>query len=174
MGFVTAEHRALLGKPGIRQTAANPVSRESLRRLAQAAMELDPVHWDDEIAAKTRYGQVVAAPLFPLHAFTRAPGTPDPLDKLATDPDWDGSDGGGVRGLPPLDLPLRRILNGGTRARFCRLARIGDVISTQSRYVQIEDREGRSGPMVVVSIETDYRNQDDELLMRVRSTFIWR
>jgi acyl dehydratase len=174
MGFVTAEHRALLGKPGIRQTAANPVSRESLRRLTQGAMELDPMLWDDEIAAGTRYGRVVAAPLFPLHAFTRAAGTPDPLDKLAADPDWDGSDGGGIRGLAPLDLPLRRILNGGTRARFFRLARIGDAISTQSRYVQIEDREGRSGPMVVVSIETDYRNQDDELLMRVRSTFIWR
>lgn len=174
MVYLTDEHRRLLGKPGPRQIAAQPVSDDALRRFVQGVMEPDPVHWDEQAARQSRYGTVVAPPLFPLHASRRPAGGPDPLDRLADDPDWDGAGGGGAGGLPPLDLPLDRILNGGTEAEFFRLARIGDVISMQSRYARMEEREGRSGPMVLVTVETEYRNQDDELLMRVRTTMIRR
>jgi acyl dehydratase len=174
MGYVTERHRTLIGQPGPRQTAATPVSEDMLRRFVQAVMESDPMHWDPAGARERGHDRVVAPPLFPLHASRRAPGTPDPLDRLAEDPDWDGAGGGGMGGLAALDLPLKRILNGGTEAEFFQLARIGDIVSSQSRYVQIEDREGRSGPMVIATVETEYTNQDDALLMRVRTTIINR
>ena len=79
-----------------------------------------------------------------------------------------------VGGLPPIDVPLKRILNGGTEAEFFRLAKLGDVVSAQSRYTDISEREGRSGPMVLLKVETTYTNQDDETLLVSTMTVIIR
>jgi acyl dehydratase len=174
MGYVTDEHRALIEKRGPRQVAAAPVSEDGLRRFVQAVMETNPVHWASEVAQQEGFESVVATPLYPTHASRRPSGSPDPLDRLREDPEWDGAGGGSIGGLPALEFPLDRILNGGTEAEFFKLASVGDVISAQSRYVRIEDREGRSGPMVVATIETEYRDQHEALLVRVRNTLIRR
>jgi hypothetical protein len=175
MPFVTDAMRALIGVPGPRFGAAEPLGIDELRRFVQAVMEPDPVHWNAEAARASRYGTLVAPPLYVLHAARRAPGTPDPLDRLAAEPDWDGLDvGAGFGGLPALEIPLTRVLNGGTEAELFQLPRVGEVIEAQSSYVDIVDREGRSGPMVLATIETIYRNQDAAMLARVRNTVIMR
>lgn len=175
MGFVTPEIRALVDQAGPRFQALWPLGEEELRRFVQAVMEPDPVHWDRSAAQASRYGDLVAPPLYVIHATRRAPGTPDPLDRLHEDPDWDGLDvGAGFGGLPPVDVPLTRVLNGGTEAEFFRLPRLGDVISAQSRYLDIFDREGRTGPMVLAKIETLYTDQHEERIARVINTVIMR
>jgi acyl dehydratase len=174
MGYVTDYHQSLIGVVGPVRTAPAPVSADSIRRFVQAAMIDDPVHWDEEAAVAAGYPAIVAPPLYPLNALRRGNGEPDPLDALADNPDWDGAGESTPQGLPPLKLPLHRMLNGGVSAEFFRLARIGDVISSQARYAEIADRAGRSGDFVTVTIETQYRNQRDELLARTRSTIILR
>jgi len=175
IAFVTDEIRALIDVPGPRFAAPGPLGADELRRFVQAVMEPDPVHWDAEAARASRYGGLVAPPLYVLHAARRAPGTPDPLDRLEAEPDWDGLDvGAGFGGLPPLEIPLTRVLNGGTEAELFRLPQLGEVIEAQSRYVDIVDREGRSGPMVLATIETEYRTRDGAILARVRNTVIMR
>jgi acyl dehydratase len=171
--LVTEEHRKLIGVAGPTLTGA-PLSADELRRFVHASMEEDAIHWDEASAAARGYDTLVAPPLYPLHAIRRAPGPPDPLDRFRDDPDWDGASGRGFGGLPPVELPLGRTLNGGTEAKFFALARVGDAISSQSRYVSIEEREGRSGPMVVIVAETEYTNQDGVLLLRVRNTILRR
>jgi hypothetical protein len=175
IAFVTDEIRALIGVPGPRFAAPGPLGVDELRRFVQAVMEGDPVHWDAETARASRYGGLVAPPLYVLHATRRVSGTPDPLDRLATNPDWDGLDVGvGFGGLPALEIPLTRVLNGGTEAELFQLPRVGEVIEAQASYIDIVDREGRSGPMVLATIETLYRNQDGARLARVRNTVIMR
>jgi acyl dehydratase len=136
-------------------------------------MEGNPVHWDEAVAAASKYGELVAPPLWPTNAFVRAPGDPDPFDVLAENPDWDGSPKNST-GLPALPLPLKRILNGGTEAQFYKLAAVGDVISAQSRYADITEREGRSGPMVIVKMQTTFRNQDGDVLAVITNSLIRR
>src|SRR5690242_14880048 len=106
MTFVTDEIRALIGVPGPRFEAPAPLGADELRRFVQAVLEPDPVHWDEAAARASRYGAIVAPPLYVIHAARRAPGSPDPLGRLATEPDWDALDvGAGFGGLPPIPVP---------------------------------------------------------------------
>jgi acyl dehydratase len=173
VSVLTDEVRALVGVEGPPRLAPEPVGADALRRFVQAAMETDPIHWDEHAARERGFDGVVAPPLYPLHAFPRASGSPDPLDVLAGDADWDGIELV-EDGLPPIDVPLSRLLNGGVAAEVFGLARLGDRLSARSRYAEVSERAGSSGPMVFVVVETDYRRQDGALLLRTRTTMIAR
>ena len=175
MTVITDEMRALIGVESEPRTAALPVSEEMLRRFVHGVMEPDPVHWDHEAAAASKYGEVVAPPLFPMNSMRRAPGGPDPFDAFRDDPENDGTLGGSKNGLPRMELPLKRLLNGGTEAEFFQLAKIGDVITARSKYVDISERQSRDGsPMVIVRVQTTYTNQADEVLTVTTSSLIYR
>jgi acyl dehydratase len=173
--YLTPEVKALIGIEGEPQVCWEPVERGEIRRFAQAVMDDDPIFWNDVYTKNTRYGCVVAPPLFPLFAHRRPPGTPDSLAEAATDPDFDGSAGLLTTGLPPVPLPqLPRLLNGGNEVEFSQLPRLGDRITARSKYLDIYEKSGRSGTMVFIVIETRYTNQRDELLMVSRVTLIRR
>jgi len=168
--YITPEIRGLIGRKGPVRPAAEPLSHDQLRRFNQAAMEPEIPSPADAPPEKPE----TAPPLWPLHAFVRGDDEPDPFDVLRQDPELDGTYGAGETGLPPVDLPLARILNGGVSAEFFAQAEVGDVVHAQSEYTDIAEREGRSGPMVIVAITTTYTNQHGRLLCRVTNSFIRR
>lgn len=173
--YLTPEVKALIGMEGEPQTCWQPVERSEVRRFAQAVMDDDPIFWDDAYVKQTKYGSVVAPPLFPLFAHRRPPGTPDLLAEAATDPDFDGSAGLLATGLPPVPLPkLPRLLNGGNEVELYQLPTLGDRITARAKYLDIYEKTGRSGTMVFIVIETRYLNQHDDLLMVSRLTLIRR
>ncbi|MEQ8195007.1 MAG: MaoC family dehydratase N-terminal domain-containing protein, partial [Rhodospirillales bacterium] len=92
----------------------------------------------------------------------------------AANPDFDGIVGATVQGLPPLPLEGFALLNAGTDVEFYRYAEHGDRITAKNRYDGIVEKESRSGPMLLVFIETEYRNDKGELLMKVKKTHIRR
>jgi hypothetical protein len=168
--YLTPEIRSLIGRKGPVLRAAEPLSHDQLRRFNQAAMEPEIPSPPDAMRA----GDETAPPLWPLHAFVRGADEPDPFGVLGQDPELDGTHGAGETGLPPVDVPLARILNGGVSAEFFAQAEVGDVIHAQSEYTDIAERAGRSGPMVIVAITTAYANQHGRLLCRVTNSFIRR
>jgi hypothetical protein len=177
--YITPEIRGLIGRKGPVRPAAEPLSRDQLRRFNQAAMEPQIPTPADAPPEKPEMPETAetaetAPPLWPLHAFVRGEGEPDPFDLLRQDPELDGTYGAGETGLPPVDLPLARILNGGVSAEFFAQAEVGDVVHAQSEYTDIAERQGRSGPMVIVAITTTYSNQHGRLLCRVTNSFIRR
>ncbi len=173
--YITPEIKGLIGREGEPQISGEPVERSEVRRFAQAVMDDDPIFWNDTYAKNTRYGAVVAPPLFPLFAHRRSPGSPDPLATAATDPDFDGFVGLLTTGLPPVPLPmLPRLLNGGNEVEFYQLPKLGDRIMARAKYLDIYEKTGRSGTMVFIVVETRYTNQHDELLMISRLTLIRR
>ncbi|ALV40018.1 hypothetical protein AU252_01580 [Pseudarthrobacter sulfonivorans] len=175
MSIVDDEVLAMVGVKGSLRVAPLPLDASTLRRFVHGVMEGNPVHWDEASAQASRYGQVVAPPLWPSHAFVRPSGAhADPLEQLNVDADWDGAAGELFGQLPPVPISLGRLLNGGTSAEFYQLPTIGDVISAQSEYVEIVEREGRTGPMVIVRVLTVYKNQHDHLLSHVTNSLIYR
>jgi len=172
-GVLDEQTRSLVGVSGSRRWMEHPVELGEIRRFVQAAMEIDPIHFDEGAARAAGYDGIVAPPLFPLHAFRRAMGSPDPFDEGCKDPGWDGIDMV-EDDLPPVELPLERLLNGGVAAQVFSYARAGDVIGARSRYAEIRERPGRTGPMVFVVVETDYVNQDSAPLLVTRTTMIAR
>jgi N-terminal half of MaoC dehydratase len=169
--YITPEIRDLIGRKGPVRTSGLPLCFDRLRRFNHAAMEPDIPSPPYEQPYRRNE---VAPPLWPLHAFVRLPDEVDPLDVLADDPELDGLFGAGETGLPPIDLPLTRILNGGISAEFFSQAELGDIVEAQSEYVDITEREGRSGPMVIVGIRTTYNTSKGRLLCRVTNHLIRR
>ncbi len=170
---ITEAVRSLIGAQSDQQEATEPVERGAVRRFVQAILDDDPAYRDEQYAQGTKFGGVVAPPLFPTHMFRRRPDAPDPLDVLRDNPDWDGV-GGTDALLPPVPVPLGRILNGGVEAEFHQLAKVGDRVFAKSRYVDIYEKEGKAGKMVFTVVETSYTNQDGALLAVVRNTIIRR
>lgn len=174
MALLTEALKSYIGVQTEIQRSTESVERGAVRRHAQAVMDEDPIFWED-CPNNARFGGPVAPPLYPTHMFRRAFGATDPLQVRAQDPDFDGVDSGVSGGLPDLE-PIKHLalLNGGSEMEFFRYARHGETVSMRSRYADIVERDSSKGPMILVTIETEYRNGDDELLLKTRRTLIRR
>lgn len=170
--YITDKVKAIIGAQTDWVESTHPVERSEVRRFHHATMDHAPRYWDEEWAAQSRYGGLVAPPGFPVHAFRRPAHEPDPLDEMNR-PDFDGLSRS-FSGLPAVDVALPRDLNGGYEYELFRYARVGEKVLRQARYKDIVQRDGRSGPMVFVIIEETYVNELGEKLLKVTNTQIMR
>ena len=70
---------------------------------------------------------------------------------------------------------LKRILNAGNEIEVYKYPVLGDHIYSQAKYSQIQGRITKDGtPMLVVTVQTTYTNQNDEMLCVLRSSSIRR
>jgi hypothetical protein len=65
-------------------------------------------------------------------------------------------------------------LNGGNRFEYFAPVMIGDQITAKGRIVDVYDKAGSSGNLLFIIFETDYTNQNGELVARLRGTMIRR
>jgi acyl dehydratase len=173
VNYITDDVKALIGARNGPVLATHPVEASEVRRFFQAIMDPSQRYWDEAWAKTSRYGGPVAPPAFPPFAFRRAPAEPDPLDRMSSDPDFDGLPRG-YRGLPPVPVPLPRLLNGGYEYEFYRYARVGERIYRSSTYLDIYQREGRSGPMVFVITAQMFTTDNNVPLVTATTTTILR
>jgi len=76
--------------------------------------------------------------------------------------------------LPPVKLPLKRMLNGGYEYEFFRYAKVGERIYRGSTYLDIYQRDGKSGPMVFIVAADTYTTDNAVPLIVATTTSIWR
>jgi acyl dehydratase len=172
--YITDEVKQLIGRETDWVEACDPVEQGAIRRFHQAVMDDDPIFWKQAEAAGTRYGGVVAPPLFPLHAFRRPSGAPDPLNRVSGDPDFDGVTRDFGLGLPPVPIALPRLLNGGNQVEVHALAHPGDRIRAKSKYVDIYQKDGKSGVLIFILVETIYADHKGNTLLKALQTHILR
>lgn len=131
-----------------------PVSESDIRKWAIAVYwpETPPrLYWDAEYAVTTRWGGVIA---------------PQEFNPFAWPPERPG--GGRSPGPVPGQKPKKgeNILNGGQTDTFHAPIRPGDVIETRSRLHHWEERQGRHGLTIFEYNETEWHNQNGELVKR--------
>lgn len=168
--------RALLGLWSDWHHAAFPLDRTLIRRFYQAVGDVNPAYWDEQAAAESRYGGVVAPPLMPsgaglgvAHAgFEMPDGVLDPLEGQGANESFSGiaRHEADLTLLPRLDLPgVRGGVIGSFEHRLHQLPKLGDRLKRRERYVAFEESEGERGPRLAVTSESEYRNDRDELLL---------
>ncbi|MBA4489590.1 MaoC family dehydratase N-terminal domain-containing protein [Paracoccus sp. S1E-3] len=171
MSLMTEELKSYIGRETGRSAAVDTVETGAVRRYAQAIMDPDPAYMDNE---NVRFGGAAAPPLYPAFMFRLPFGSPDYLTERGEDPDFDGLVTAVSSGLPELPLPGFALLNGGAEIELFRYARHGEKVFQKSRYADIRERESKSGPMLLVLVETVYETEAGEPLMRVVKTLLRR
>ena len=151
--LITDEIQAWVGREATPWTIE--VTALDVKRFAVASDDPNPLYYDEAIAKQSRYGSLIAPPLFYMAPLT------DPVPESEMRPD--GMPYEGRYPIPPTPLP--RLMDGGTEIEFFVPVRIGDRLTARSKITDIYQKEGRSGPLIFVVRETTYTNQNDELVV---------
>ena len=165
--LITDEARAMIGTE-TEAVTGYPVTEHEIRRYAYAADDHNPLWSDPEYAGSTEHGGIIAPPLFynipfatdyPLSAL-RPDGLPKPDKRSA------------LALVPP--LKATRQMAGETELEFFQPIRPGDVLSYKSRLADLYERDGRSGRLAFIVLETTCRNQRGEVVAKEKFTLIQR
>ena len=160
--LVTDEIRSWIGRETPPWTLE--VSRLDIKRFAVATDDLNPLYTDEERARQSRYGGLIAPPLFYMAPLT------DPVPESALRAD--GLPYEGKFPIPPTPLP--RLMDGGTEIEFFVPIRAGDTLTGRCKITDIYQKDGRSGPLIFVARETTYTNQKGEVVLIEKGTAILR
>ncbi len=124
------------------------IEKGMIKRFVQAVDDPNPLWQDEEYAKKTKYGGIIAPPLFVVVLG---------FDEFEKD-------------MASL-IPAR--LHGGTEFEYFKPVRPGDVITVSRKVADIREREGKKlGKMAFVTFEMTYKNQHGELVAKCRQITI--
>ncbi len=149
-----------------------PVSTSDIRKWAIAVYwpERPPsLFWDEEYAKATRWGGIVAPQDFNPFAW--------PVERMrASDEARPGDVNRGARGSVDAGGASTsrrpRVMNGGQTDTYGVPIRPGDVITSRSRLRDWEERTTRLGQTLFSFSETEWHNQEGDLVKRRVSTSI--
>jgi acyl dehydratase len=150
---ITEEMSAAVGVDG--PESISEVTTTGIRMFARAVGYSDPIFYDGDEAKQRGYRDLVAPPGY-----------------LGT-PRYRPADGGQAPpGAGGLNIPYKRILNGGTRYEYFEPLVAGDVITSRTSISELREREGSIGPMLIIYRETTYTNQDGAVVAKMHGNTI--
>lgn len=153
--IVPPEVEALRGKE-FTWKASEEVGKSNIRLFALSINHMDPLFFDQDTAGKSKYGGIVAPPTFICETWQYRSMD---VDTAGYPSDW-------------LEIPVGRVVRAGNEYEFFEPLRPEDVLSVRMRVSDIIGREGKSGPMIFVTFEYEYKNQDGKLLAKHRETMV--
>ena len=140
--------KSLIGRES--EAAVHEVEKSAIRRFADALGDPNPIYQDESAARAAGHATIVAPPTFPV-ALTA-----------------------NERFRHSLDLGTRSILHGEQGFEYARPLVAGERVTVVSRVADVQERPGASGPMDVLVIEDEGRDERGEWVFRSRATFILR
>jgi acyl dehydratase len=133
-------------------TTTFPVDRSKVREFALSLDDHDPVYQDAEAARTAGFGAI-----------------PAPATFVVSSAHWRTDDDM----IAALGLDLRRVLHGECRWEYFEPVLVGDELTETRRVSDVTQREGkRGGTMTMITIETDFTNQRDQLVVRQTDVLI--
>ena len=126
------------------------VCKEKIKEYARAIKNEDPHYVDDEFAARSKYGGIIAPPTFAV-IYSGQLAMPFFMD-------------------PELKLDFAMLVHGEQEFQFHEIVRPGDVITTEGNISNIENKE----KVDVVTLDAYSRNQEGRLVCKAIYTFVIR
>ena len=133
------------------------VEKGMIKRFAIAIGDPNPVYYDEEFARTTSYGGIVAPPTFMFEWNHHRHNVLPPEERRTV--------------FSSLEHQPRS-LRGINEYEVVRPVRPGDTIKTKARITEAYEKQGRSGQLVFMVVETDFFNQKEELLGKSKDTYI--
>ena len=149
---ITDEMRAAIGKEWEPFTVE--VDKTAVRMFARAVGYTDLVYYDEEYAKSKGYRSLPCPMGFVGHPIHR----PDRASRPAY--------------VMPFQTPYKRVLNGGTDFEYYEPICAGDVLTATTRVVDMVERAGSMGPMLFITSDTIYKNQQGRAVAKFRGTLI--
>lgn len=146
---ITPQLRELLNKPGERRVV--DVEKYWIKFLTEAIDDDNPIYTDPEFAATTRFNEVIAPPLFLMDY-----GLSQHVDYVSQ------------------FNPLTALINGGAEIEYFLPMKVGDTVTAEPMVVDLEEKDGRSGRMIFVTVQVNFYNQNGDLVSRIKNNFIFR
>ena len=151
----------VLAMIGVEKIRHYDVTRRDIRRFSQAIGETNPIHLDEDCAKSSKYGTIVAPPLFcQMFTFEDVPADRLPGDGSPVEID--------------VPLPAKRTVGGASSYEVFQRVKAGDRITVKSTLKDVFTKEGKSGKLYFVVVETEYSNQENEPVARETATYIKR
>ena len=164
--LITDEMRGIVGKVMARQTSF-PISVSDIRKWAAAVYYPEvppPLFWDEEYAATTRFGGIVAPEEFNPFAWM----TQDPRPTRREKPRGAYETQLGV--TPP---PFKANMQSQIRVKYSDVRmRPGDVIRSTRSITEYFEREGRMGLQLYTTISLELVNQRDEWIKTLDTVYV--
>jgi N-terminal half of MaoC dehydratase len=156
-----------------------PIELGHIMMFARSVGDPNPIYSDEEYAARSDVGHVIAPPTFvqagaqfdpdwPLRPKIGEPWLGSGRNPTGTPRPEDGGGGGGGGGGS--GDGMARGLHAEQHFEYHRHLRPGDVLGAETRRGKTWEKEGRrAGKLVFSETITVYRDQDDELVITARS-----
>lgn len=141
--MITEEARQMVGRDFV-DTMTFEVEKGDIRRMAEAVDDPNPLWQDEEYAGKSKYGSIVAPPVF-LMSF----GLPQLQDAQMS---------------VPIEAP--RLLAGGVNYEYFEPVKPGDTITVQTKLSDLKEVETKLGKMVLILSERTFTNQRGQVVTR--------
>jgi acyl dehydratase len=140
--------RSLIGRTS--EPVLHEVEKGAIRRFAEALGDPNPIYVDEVAARAAGHPSLVAPPTFAVSLTANE------------------------RFRHSLDLGTRNILHGEQSFEYARPIVAGDRITVRSKVADVQERAGASGPMDVLVIEDEGRDERNELVFKTRAMLILR
>lgn len=138
---------------GVEKFRSYGVTERDIRRFAQAIGQNEPV--------RDAQGALVAPPLFcQVFMFEDVPADELPPDGSPKELD--------------VPIPAKRTVGGSSDFEILGDVRAGDNITVRSLLKSVTAKEGKSGALYLVTVETSFTNQRGELVARETATYVKR
>jgi acyl dehydratase len=145
----------------IRRYVCDPVSMRSIREYCAGTDDWHPLYWDEGSQEAHAQGGVVAPPLFFLAVARRVVAR----DQLLEDGQHRDLGVEGVHG---------RSVQATQEVEIRAPVRPGDVLTVRDVLEAIEEKTGRRGKLVIVTVSSEYTNQDAVVAAVVTAQWIFR
>lgn len=151
----------VLSMIGVEKVRRYEVTQRDIKRFAQAIGETDPIYYDEDHANARTNSALVAPPLFcQTLTYEELPPAMLPPDGSPAELD--------------IPIPAKRTVGGGSEYRMFQRVKAGDIITVTSKLIDVYTKNGKSGLLYFIVVETNFINQLDELVAKETATYIKR